>query len=154
MLDINNVLGWNLKTSQRSMLRLQGTQNASPNQCKTWTNVIQKLGNDFVYEKDTVLGDRIKIVKPGVYSIGYTETLGAAGYIGLSLNSDPSVGVTSLPQDQILMCIYEPDANIPRTLTYVGVLKAGDILRCQGTSAIGSGGNAFSQILVVTKVSD
>lgn len=154
MLDINSLLGWQGKTPQRSCLRLQGTTNASPNQCKTWGTIIQRVGNEIVYEKDTVLGDRIRVVSDGLYYISYTDSLGAAGYIGISLNADPSTGVSSLPQDQILGMVYEGAANELRSVSALVVLKARDIVRAHGAGAVGSGGNANGQIFIMTKVGE
>ena len=152
MLDRNNLLGWHPKTPQNSMIRLQASLGTGSNNTRTWTNVIASIGNDIQYNKNAALGDTLVAVSEGMYSIVYTDTFGAASYVGISLNGDPATSVVSLPQASILAASYQPNANEPITVVATVFLKAGDTIRahCQ---TLGPGSNAFSQTFVMVKLS-
>lgn len=153
MLDINNTLGWNLKSPQRSILRLQGSNASTPATTRYYTNIVQQIGNSLQYVRDQVRGDTITVIGDGLYFISLSDTFSAPAYAGVSVNGDPYVDITSLPQANILCSAYHPNANVNAPMSVLAVLKNGDVIRSSCT-ANAPGGNIFQQTFLIVKVSD
>lgn len=153
MLDVNNLLGWQSKTPQRSMVRVTDPTPSTPATTRTFATTISNIGNDIVYQRDAVSGDAFRIVSPGVYAMTYCENFSAGAYLGISLNAQVAVDVTSLPQKNVLVYTQAPSANVPVTVSVTVPLMSGDIIRAHST-ANNTGSAGSFKIFTIARVSD
>jgi hypothetical protein len=156
MLDVNNLLGWNSKSPQRSMIRLQGATASSTNTTvRTWTTVLENIGNDLVYARDPILGDTIRVVTDGVYSVSYSDTGLANATYGIIRNGNRALTTAGDQLPVNILAAAAPAAGTSATVTLSSpavVLKAGDFVffNC---SPLNAGANAFTQLATMTKIS-
>ena len=155
MLDVNNTLGWQSKTPQRSQLRLQTSATPSIDNIytRTWTTLVQLIGQDIEYKKDAGYGDTIRVVTPGVYSITYGDTSTSAGANFALVTNVTGSGGPSGEAKETLAVGYVAAANAPVQVIWTGYLEARTRIVPNNNHA-NVGSNAFAQILSICKVSD
>lgn len=159
MRDVNTLLGFQSKTPQRSIVRVQGSVSGSNDgRSRTWTRVVENTGSDLVYNKDTANGDVITIVSAGLYIVYYTDSSAAANdQFGVVRNKDGGGTVlsdmTSANDYRDLIALAQAStANVPAGSCAPIFLNSGDRIRCV-TAGLGAvGANVNGQLWVVAKV--
>lgn len=121
MLDVNSLLGFQQKTPQRTVIRLRGTAVPSVNvSTRTYTTVLENVGNDVIYVRDPVYGDSFTAVSDGLFIIHVSDTKSTTNSIfGITLNADPSLDIGSLPNPEktLLASCFVEASNATRSIT-------------------------------------
>lgn len=158
MLDINSCLGFQPKTPQRSILRLQGSLSPSNlGRYRTFNLVVENIGEAVTYIKDAVDGDKIVINEDGLYIITYSDS-SASSTEQFAVVRNP--GLDAYPISNFLparmgdfFCFLQMSAaQTPVSATSPAFLKAGDILKMTNTGVGSVGANVYLQRVEIAKV--
>lgn len=101
---------------------------------------------------NNLTGGLITINRSGVYGLSYMDNFSAAADLGISKNStELTTAISSITRNDRLAVSTTTAANKPDSLTWVGFLRAGDLIRChnEGTT-VGTGPNS---VITITRIS-
>lgn len=133
------------------ILNTPGFYGSNPGNYIICYSVIEKnVGSDLVYTADTVNGDYITVVTPGVYAVTEMMTFGAASNSGVSLNANSLLDQLNMQNNSAIFIYQYFNSGQQVTTSRTAVLQAGDIIRSHGDSATFSG-FAYSR-LIVTRI--
>lgn len=155
MLDVNNLLGYQSKSPQRSMIRLNNANGGSVlTKTRSWTTVVEKIGNDITYIKDSANGDTLIAVTDGIYGLMYTDGFSAIGEFSIVRNcTDQTASPDGLSVSQLLASGFTSTNNFPGCVSCTVFLKAGDKIICQtNTSTVNT--DSYLRCFTMTKIID
>lgn len=119
----------------RSVIRLsESNGNGSTNTgVRRFSNVQQNTGTDVTYADSATDGASFLVNNAGVYSVQYGDSSTAAANIAITLNSTAltAANASTITAAQRLACVQSTGVTIPASITWVGYLPAGSVIRCQ-----------------------
>lgn len=102
---------------------------------RRFANIEESKGLDIQYEDSATLGTSFTIVTSGVYSVSYTDQAGANGTMGITRNSTDNPNGSLTPDQRLAMTSYDTTNGDYNSVSWVGNLVAGDVIRATATSA-------------------
>jgi hypothetical protein len=121
-----------LSQEQDSMVRLNTANGygSTAVAVRRFTTIQQNIGDGILYQDSAVNGSSFTVLKDGEYSFTYGESFSAAGDFGLTKNqSNLALTLDSVPQIERLIQATTNAASQADTVTWTGLLLAGDIVR-------------------------
>jgi len=121
---------------------------------RRFTNAVTNQGSDITYADSATLGATFTINTTGVYAVSYTDCFNSGATMGLSLNSNQlTTAIYSLTQSTILMASQTGTNNPGGTVSWTGILTAGDVIRAHTAgTATGTNGGAASTFFTIARV--
>lgn len=116
-------------SSVKSMVRLNTANGygSTNTKIRRFANVVTNQGTDIAYVDSATLGASFTINTAGVYSISFTDPLGAPGTTGISLNTaNPTVSIFNCPVGEVLSFA---NAVANGFAGWTGYLSAGSVVR-------------------------
>jgi hypothetical protein len=135
----------------QSMVRLHTANgNGSTNTAiRRFSTVVTNVGSDITYADSATLGATFTINNAGVYAISYTDNLGNANEIGLSLNSSQlSTSILSITAADRLKSATTGGLAFSQCADWTGYLSAGAVIRAHGAVSPAVGTNALANFTI------
>ena len=150
--ESEQVIAYNSRNAENSMVRLHtGNGHGSTNTAiRRFSTTIKDVGNAITYTDSATLGGSFLINEDGQYSISYSDSHSGAADIGLSVNSTQlTTNIQSITAADRLNLSTIGSASFFEDCSYVGLFKAGDIVRCHGT---GSASGGTTTLFTISKI--
>ena len=135
----------------QSMVRLHTANgNGSTNTAiRRFSTVVTNVGSDITYADSATLGATFTIVNSGNYEISYTDNLGNANEIGLSLNSSQlTTSIVSITAADRLKSATTGGASFSQGADWSGYLTAGSVIRVHGAVSPAAGTAALANFTI------
>lgn len=139
----------------RSMVRLNTANGygAVNTKIRRFTNTVTNTGSAITYADSANDGASFTINQPGIYAISYGDSFNAVSEIGISLNSNQlTTGIQSITISAVLMMASSAGTNFGESVSWVGTLAAGDVVRAHD-DGIATGADANKTQFTITKIS-
>ena len=118
---------------------------------RKYTNTLANVGTAITLDNSATLGATFTINEKGVYAIAMTEVTNSSFHAGISLNSNQlTTGITSITAAHCL-AVSQITTNNEATITWVGVLASGDVIRPH-VSAAEAAGSTVEAKFAITKL--
>lgn len=107
---------------------------------RRFTNTVTNVGTDITYADSATLGATFTINTTGLYAISYNDQFTAAGYLGVSVNSNQlTTGIEAITVSHIIAATTGPLANYPSCASATVKLTAGDVVRAHTSAGLATG---------------
>jgi hypothetical protein len=117
-----------------------------------FANIRQNLGSAISYSDSSVNGASFTILESGTYSITFQFSANTTHALGITKNSSSlTTNISSLTGESVLIRTVGVAANTADSVSWVGVLEEGDVIRPHTDGVACSGGNENRPIFTITK---
>lgn len=128
--NFSNVLPQWSQSDSSVRLNTANGYGSTNNMIRRFSNTVQNIGSDIIYQDSATLGASFTAVTSGIYSISYNDQISSASFLGISLNTTaPTTAINSIPVAEVLVSSASASANLSEAMSWTGYLNAGDVIR-------------------------